>query len=40
MLYVIIIIQSIIIGLLRGGELEKLFTISIEGCTIIASSFI
>jgi hypothetical protein len=31
MLYVIIIITSIIISLLRGGELEKHFSISVEG---------
>ena len=36
MLYVIIIITSIIIGLLRGGELEKLFAISIEGVLLFA----
>ena len=36
MLYVIIIITSIIIGLLRGGELEKLFSISIEGVLLFA----
>ena len=36
MLYVIIIITSIIIGLLRGGELERLFSISVEGVTMFA----
>ncbi|MFA6711511.1 MAG: DUF5317 domain-containing protein [Candidatus Caldatribacteriota bacterium] len=40
MLYVIIIITSIIIGLLRGGELEKLFTISIEGVLIFATALL
>jgi hypothetical protein len=36
MLYIIIIIASIIIGLLRGGELEKLSTISIWGVPLFA----
>ena len=36
MLYIIIIITSIIIGLLRGGELEKLFSISVEGVLLFA----
>ena len=36
MLYVIVIITGIIIGLLRGGELEKLFAISIEGVLLFA----
>lgn len=31
MLYIIIIVVSIIIGLIRGGELERLTNISIEG---------
>lgn len=36
MLYIIVIITSIIIGLLRGGELEKIFNISIKGVSIFA----
>lgn len=36
MLYIIVIITSIIIGLLRGGELEKIFNISIKGVLIFA----
>ena len=36
MLYIIIIIASIIIALLRGGELEKLSTISIWGVPLFA----
>jgi len=36
MLYVIIIIASIIIALLRGGELEKLSTISMWGVPLFA----
>jgi len=35
-LYIIVIITSIIIGLLRGGELEKIFNISIKGVSIFA----
>ena len=36
MLYLILIILSIIIGLLRGGELEKLYHISIKGTYLFA----
>lgn len=36
MLYIIVIIISIIIGLLRGGEIEELANISIKGVTFFA----
>ncbi|NLZ72793.1 MAG: DUF5317 domain-containing protein [Bacteroidales bacterium] len=36
MLYIIIVIVSIIIGLIRGGELERLTNISIEGAPLFA----
>ena len=36
MLYIIIIVISIIIGLLRGGELERLANISVEGVLLFA----
>jgi len=36
MLYLILIILSVIIGLLRGGELEKLYHISIKGTYFFA----
>jgi hypothetical protein len=36
MLYIIIIVIGIIIGLLRGGELERLVNISVEGVSLFA----
>ncbi|MFW6148665.1 MAG: DUF5317 domain-containing protein [Atribacterota bacterium] len=36
MLYLIIIILAVIIGLIRGGELENLYHISIEGVYLFA----
>lgn len=40
MLYLILIILSIIIGLLRGGELEKLYHISIKGTYLFVAALL
>ena len=37
MLYLIIIIFAIIIGLLRGGELERLSHVSIDGVHVFVA---